>query len=143
MTKQRLDISQISPGMKLAEPIVNSSGMTLMPTGIRITPLFISRLKKWNIQTVEVFVEDADGTSKDGRQRREASSTREILTAEQEEFARSIAVEVSSWFANVRGNPLMIQLRNTAIKRLVQHGPEGQLNIMRHAAAQKEAEGNG
>lgn len=142
MPKIRLDINQITPGMKLAEPITNASGVTLMPSGIRLTPMFIVRLKKWNIESLEVIVDDFNKTadSGNGKQPRQSHATAAGLTAEQEEFTRRIATEVYGWFANVRENPLMMQLRSVAVKRLVAHGPEGMLNIMR---LRDKADGDG
>lgn len=146
MTKVRLNINEITPGMKLAEPITNSSGVTLMPSGIRLTPMFIVRLKKWNIESLEVFVEKRRATVPVEGQRPRDTNTRVgvQMTAEQEEFARSIANDVSRRFVNVRENPLMMMLRNVAIKRLIAHGPDGMINVMRsqdEAASGTEANG--
>lgn len=143
VNKVRLNINQITPGMKLAEPITNASGVTLMPAGIRLTPMFVLRLKKWNIETVDVFVEKAAGGSVRTnvvRPRPATASTNSGLTAEQERFARAVATEVSQWFVNVRDNPLMMALRVAAIKRLVAHGPRGLLNLMRHPEGYPAAE---
>lgn len=141
VTKVRLGIDQITPGMKLAEPITNASGVTLMPDGIRLTPMFINRLKKWNIESLEVVVERRTGESSTTATvvRPQSTSTKVLgMTAEQEEFARSIAADVSRRFVNVRDNPLMMQLRSVAIRRLVAHGPGGMLNVMRRAAESEE-----
>lgn len=121
--------------MKLAEPITNSAGITLMPAGIRLTPMFILRLKKWNVEAVEVYAEKTRNTTKTGipnPQARSAGTSTTSMTAEQERFARAIATEVSRWFVNVKDNPLMMMLRLAAIKRLIAHGPHGLLNVMRH-----------
>lgn len=149
--KVRLDIAQITPGMKLAEPITNASGITLMPAGIRLTPMFIARIKKWNIGSLDVLVDKRNtdvestraaqrsGTSiRTGRSRNAQSSEQEPpLTEEQEQFARSIAGEVSRAFVNMRGNPLMMMLRAVAIKRLVMAGPDAAINILRRGPQDK------
>jgi hypothetical protein len=118
--------------MKLAEPIINPGGVTLMPAGIRLTPMFILRLKKWNIESLEVFVSETSASSGgDTTRSRRSRTTRAQMTVEQEEFARAVALEVHQWFANVRDNELMTELRNVAVKRLVRHGVGGMLNVMR------------
>ena len=142
MERTKLEIDQITPGMKLAEPITNASGITLMPAGIRLTPMFIARLKKWNVSTIEVFVEpnrdhsdDEDGK----RPRRSSSTTTAVFSAEQEEFARAVVSEVSRWFVNVRDNQLMMQLWGVVTKRLIAHGKNGLLNVMRQTPGPRPA----
>ena len=130
--------------MRLAEPITNSSGVALMPSGIRLTPMFIARIKKWNIQSLNVIVENASGepaadgmppaaraAAPEGEEGEEDGDTG--FSAEQEEFARSVAREVAQRFVNVKQNPLMVQLRAVVIRRLVLHGPDGIVNVMRRA----------
>lgn len=148
MEKITLAVSQITPGMKLAEPITNANGTTLMPSGIRLTPMFIARIKKWNIERLAVLVEkqgeeqasgqeaeqngvgplaaEAEDSPNDGDDGDEPA-----LTEEQVEFARGVAAEISARFVNVRDDPLMMQLRAVVIKRLVLHGPDGVVNALR------------
>lgn len=133
MRRVKLSVAQITPGMKLAEPITNANGVTLMPAGIRLTPMFILRLKKWNIETLEVMVDDveepevADANETPAAPRQQKSN----MTAEQEEFARALAIEVAKWFVNVRDNPLMMNLRALAIRKLVLQGKNGIINLIR------------
>ncbi len=145
MIKRRLNIAQVAPGMKLAEPITNAAGITLMPAGIRLTPMFIIRLKKWNIVMVDVFTdspaENRSETSVTRVKRRASGTTSATLTAEQSEFARLVAGDVSKWFVNVRENPLMMQLRNIVIKRLVAHGKTGMINLMRRPGGYENVNG--
>lgn len=126
--------------MKLAESITNAGGITLMPAGIRLTPMFIARIKKWNIEELDVLVERKretnsvrrpSGQAKQSPLAARGGAVDETLTAEQQEFARSVAVDVSRAFVNVKNNPLMMQLRAVAIKRLVMHGPNGIVNVIR------------
>ncbi|MCC8190501.1 MAG: hypothetical protein LIP77_07690 [Planctomycetes bacterium] len=145
MKKVKLNINQITAGMKLAEPITNASGVTLMPAGIRLTPMFIVRLKKWNIETLEVFVEANRKSSTNTQIPQQAvaraqTTVRTTMTAEQEQFARTVATEVSRWFLNVRDNPLMMQLRASAVRRLVNAGPDGMINILRERGLRLAAE---
>ncbi len=131
--------------MKLAEPITNAGGTTLMPAGVRLTPMFLARLKKWNIDEVDVFVEtlhgDAAGDSPvgaDGAPRsRHTTSIRRQRSGEgatagaQEQFARSVAAEVARVFTNARENPLMMHLRSIVIKRIVAQGPDSSITALR------------
>ncbi len=149
MEKIRLPLAQITPGMKLAEPITNASGITLMPAGIRLTPMFISRIKKWNIEAVDVIIEKkietesriipAPGSprpaAKPGqaavRSAPRAIQSGDTLTAAEEEFARTIVKEVSPAFTNLRENEIMMQLRAAVIKKLIQEGPKSIVNRLR------------
>ncbi len=149
LDKIRLPLAQITPGMKLAEPITNASGITLMPAGIRLTPMFISRIKKWNIEAIDVLIEkrgDPESRALPGagggtRVLRPAAAlvrgkTRVIpsgntLTAEQEEFARTVVKEISPPFSNLRDNDTMMQLRAAVIKKLIQEGRKSIVNKLR------------
>ena len=135
--------------MKLAEPITNSAGITLMPAGIRLTPMFIARIKKWNIDTLEVLVDKMRTDAVEEIEPRRTTAIRPhtptgvrdrsgagaggdgALSESQEEFARSVATDVSKIFLNVRQNPLMMQLRAIVIKRLVVKGPDSVVNSLR------------
>lgn len=140
MNKKRLPMSQIAPGMILAEDIANAAGVTLMPKGIRLTPMFISRLAKWDVKTIEVTLpeqeaeEPAPAHESSGSRTIHAAQAGQAITPEQEEFVKSVTREVSSWFQNLRDDPLMMQLRVLAIKKLVSIGPNAMLNQLRMAA---------
>lgn len=144
MNRVKLDIEQVTSGMKLAEAVVNSAGVTLMPAGIRLTPIMINHLKKWGVASLEVLVEKTSVTRKgeSGTTKRVAAAGTGVgLTAEQEEFARAIASEVAGWFVNVRENPLMVQLRNVVIRKLIAHGRDGMINVMRRNESPAAEEG--
>lgn len=148
--------------MKLAEPITTPAGITLMPAGIRLTPMFLVRIKKWNVEELDVFVERSATSSSRRKKklsetqtqtkpaaqdstRRTSSDTKtgagkktaprpsdtRTLTAAEEEFARSTAAEISRAFVNVKQNPTMMLLRVAVIKRLIMHGRDGVVNILR------------
>lgn len=134
--------------MKLAEPITNASGLTLMPAGIRLTPMFIARLQKWNIEAIDVIADKTDDarppageTTVTPKPRTRNEDGEYTITAEQEAFARAIATEISRNFVNVHDNPLMMQLRASAIKRLILHGPDGIINVLRRPQVQMAEEG--
>lgn len=160
LDKVRLSTEQITPGMKLGEPITNANGVTLMPSGIRLTPMFIARIRKWNIDFIDVYVDKrpdgaADPLTEDTPEQpaaddklppapeegRSARLTAIRLSGEQQDFARSVALDISRAFVNVKDNPLMMQLRTVVIKRLVMHGPEGVVNRMRRPAGLEDADG--
>lgn len=151
LEKVRLSVAEITPGMKLAKPITNANGSTLMPAGIRLTPMFIARIKKWNIESLDVLIDEKESqpeaTSESARIKaaaaRGSGDDDEELSEEQLEFARGVAAEVSARFVNVRDNPLMMQLRAVVIKRLVMHGPDGVVNVLRQWQTPPPANGEG
>ncbi len=133
--------------MTLAEPITNGSGVTLMPAGIRLTPMFIARIRKWNIETLDVFTEPrrSDTTVKRAAARKNAEAPaaasgqengEQDIPADREEFARATAIEISRPFVSVKANPLMMQLRAAVIRKLIAHGKNGIVNIMRRQPEQ-------
>jgi hypothetical protein len=139
LEKTRLDISQITAGMRLAEPIGSAGGVTLMPAGIRLTPMFIARIKKWNIGTLEVFV---DNMPADALEEQPAASTRRktgvrergddgSVSEAREQFARAVAAEMAKVFNNVRENQLMMRLRSIALKRIVAKGANSPIAVLR------------
>ncbi|MCD8351631.1 MAG: hypothetical protein LUC93_13570 [Planctomycetaceae bacterium] len=152
MSKVRVRTDQLTPGMKLGEPITNANGVTIMPSGIRLTPMFIARIRKWNIDAIDVLQETkAAATSDAGEATTEvgpeaeaqsSQNTRQLsdrLSNEQADFARTVALEISRTFVNVKNDPLMMQLRTVAIKRLVYHGRNGVVNLMRrHGSVDEE-----
>ncbi|MDR1612947.1 MAG: hypothetical protein LBT97_09215 [Planctomycetota bacterium] len=139
MDKKRLPLSQIVPGMILAEDIANAAGPALISKGIRLTPMFISRLRKWGFETIDVFLPEQEsgkqnGTPGSGGSRVIAGQVgRSAVTPEQEEFVKSVTRDVSIWFQNLREDPLMMQLRVLAIKKLIAIGPDAMLNQLRTA----------
>lgn len=141
MGKIRLKINQVTPGMKLAENLTTAEGATIMPVGIRLTPLFINRLAKWGVETLEVFQDDGPDAAANDEPAPAAddATARTAASRRQEAFARAITAEVAPWFANVRNDPLMMELRAIAIKKLVAIGPGHMINrIRRPETAVKE-----
>lgn len=139
MQKLRVGINKLTPGMLLAENIVNEKGVTMMPQGVRLTPMFIRRLEKWGVTTVSVAVErkseEPGKESPRAPAQPDPAEAAKDTTSEQEAFIMSVVAEVGTWFANVRDNPLMMQLRTVAIKKLIADGPEGKLYQFRQMPA--------
>lgn len=142
MASTKVEVGQLAPGMRLAEPVHNASGTTLMPAGIRLTPMFIVRLKKWGVTNVTIEVEaKPEPPAASLNPASMTTLTRQLVEspagAEASQFARDIAQEVMAWFANIKDDPLMHQLRNIAIKKLIAHGEAGVLNVMRRGRAER------
>lgn len=55
-----VSIDLLEPGIKLAEPITNSLGQTLINSGVELTAKHINILKTWNIHLVAVYSDDND-----------------------------------------------------------------------------------
>jgi hypothetical protein len=140
-------MSRVAAGMILAEDIANASGVTLMPSGIRLTPMFINRLAKWGVETLLVDVPRAEASGEAeqkppgtaGSRVFTGKSVRMPSTPEQEEFVKKVAREVSVWFQNVHEDPLMMQLRVIAIRKLVSLGPDSLLNQLRAGEWRRDA----
>ncbi|MDR3077990.1 MAG: hypothetical protein LBV15_04420 [Planctomycetota bacterium] len=136
--KVRLRLEEITPGMRLAEALTDSSGVTLIPGGIRLTPMFISRISKWGLTHLEVRAEDVEAEGAPAKATGPVAQNAGKLPPEMDEFVRAIAEDVSSRFVNVKGNPLMARLRVAAVRGLVAHGKTGWLNLMRQKAKEKD-----
>ncbi len=144
MAKQTILVSEVTPNMKLAEPIVNASGMTMIPRGVRLTPIFISRLVKWGIVEVEILVEDSAGQAQTSTSRRGKSTTTSTsvgggdVGADLIKFVAKIKSEVDEVFSNMSDNPLMLALKTLVIKKLIADGPNGRLDLLRNATSELE-----
>lgn len=151
--------------MKLGKAIVNRNGLTIMPVGTRLTPMYIDRIRKWKIERLEIIKESVHEAEIAHKKKATARfKTNSDTLSDQEtaalsaasdnansapttvqpgkqpdlDFVRSVASAISPAFANVKQNPLMMQLRTIVIKRLVMHGPEGLLNVMRNSGKTPE-----
>ena len=136
MDKKKVRVANLAPGMKLAENIANSSGITLMPEGVRLTPMFIAKLSKWGIEEVEIQVDADEARSRVGSHiTNPGIAAMPNASVEQREFVEAVSMEVAETFANVVDNPLMMQLRKIALKKRVADGPNGLLASFRSKAA--------
>lgn len=125
--------------MRLAEKITNSSGITVIPSGVRLTPLFINRLTKWGIENVEVVVDDTTVTVrsaafKHGTTTNVAINAKVGSSVALQEFARDINMEVTNRFKNLTDDELMMRLRSIVLKKLIADGPNGKLNRLRNGS---------
>lgn len=50
----KIAVEKLKPGMKLAKPVVNESGMILLGEGTELTEARIDRLNAMNIQSVDI-----------------------------------------------------------------------------------------
>ncbi len=50
----RVPVDKLKPGMKLAKPVTNPSGMTLLGEGTELTDELIERLNNMNITSVHI-----------------------------------------------------------------------------------------
>ena len=50
----KISIDKTQPGMVVTEKVVNDKGMVLLPPGTVLTEALISRLQKWNVQSVSI-----------------------------------------------------------------------------------------
>ncbi|MBP8695592.1 MAG: hypothetical protein KBH73_03940 [Syntrophobacterales bacterium] len=84
----KIPVEQLRPGMKLARPLENSSGMVLMAAGTELTEARISKIENMGVDSVYI-----DGPSRPARPKEE------LLAALEERFRK------------VGGNPRMALLK--------------------------------
>lgn len=121
-----IGIDAIKPGMRLAKPLLDSGGATLLPAGIRLTPIFASRIRKWGITAIEVESRETRAAlSPSGRSIASIPAAAPAPELEKNPLAEQIAREVESRFVNVADDALMMRLRDIAIRRLVAAGRKG------------------
>lgn len=73
----KIPTEQLKPGMKLARPLQNSSGMVLMAEGTELTEARISKIENMGVDSVYI-----DGPSRPARPREE------LLSALEERFRK-------------------------------------------------------
>ncbi len=134
-----METKNLVPGMRLAEKITNSSGITVIPSGVRLTPLFINRLAKWGIESVEISIDETTVTEKSvalkhGTTTNIAINTKTGNSVQLQEFVRDITSEITTRFKNLANDELMMRLRSIALKKLVSDGPNGKLNRLRNGS---------
>jgi len=84
----KIPVEQLKPGMKLARPLENSSGMVLMAEGTELTEARISKIENMGVDSVYI-----DGPTRPARPKEE------LLAALEERFRK------------VGGNPRMALLK--------------------------------
>lgn len=57
---QIVAVDNANEGMILAEPVVNSMGQTLLPSGVELKSSHIRILKTWNVRTLTIKNEDSE-----------------------------------------------------------------------------------
>lgn len=135
-TMMKLALAQVTPGMKLAKAVANAQGVTLMPAGIRLTPMFIARMQKWGLTELDVMVEEAPEAvqSEAEAAMQQLAASHAEASQEKRDFMRRIATEVAQRFTSVEDSPLMQQCRTMFVKKLIDHGPTGIVNRLRHGS---------
>lgn len=86
----KMPVEQLMAGMKLARPLMNSSGMVLMAEGTELTEARISKIENMGVDSVFI-----DGPS------RPAKPKKDLLDA------------LDGRFAKVEGNPRMSLIKKT------------------------------
>ena len=113
MAKKQLSIGEVQPGMTLAEPISDRTGRVIVAAGMKLSPVVISRLGKWNVASITVDVEEAAGAPAPGSA---AGEEAPVGTETAEISARMARLECV--FARAGENPVMVALHELARKHL-------------------------
>ncbi len=90
---QKLPITQVTPGMVLAKPVMSDKGMPLCAEGSELTEMLIERLKQMNIPVLTVKGHPVD-------------------TGVPAKTIEEKIQEMSARFARVEGDPLMGRIRD-------------------------------
>ena len=118
-----IDVDAIRPGMLLAKPLLDSRGGILLPAGIRLTPIFASRIRKWGIAVIEVESHDTRvALSPNDRTIVPPPEAAPAPEPERDPLAEQFVGEVDERFINVADNALMMTLRGIVIRRLLADG---------------------
>jgi hypothetical protein len=92
----KIPVEQLKPGMKLARPLLNASGMVLMAEGTELTEARISKIENMGVDSVYI-----DGPSKPARPKEE------------------LLVSLDRRFAKVEGKPNMALIKK-AVKEHIE-----------------------
>ncbi|MDR2391777.1 MAG: hypothetical protein LBE84_08885 [Planctomycetota bacterium] len=121
-----IGVDAIRPGMRLAKSLLDPGGNTLLPAGIRLTPIFASRIRKWGIAAIEVESHDTRAAlSPNDRTVVPSPEAAPDPGPERNPLAEQIVGEVDERFINVAGDALMMKLRGIVIRRLLTDGGKG------------------
>ena len=115
-------LSDLQPGMVLAQPILDDKGRTIMQEGARLTPMSIRRLEKWGIDAVSVA--SGEDASPPSSRRASGQAALQEASPEDRDRMRSVASAVQERFQNVADDPIMDDLKRLAVRHLVLHAGE-------------------
>lgn len=120
MRNERLPIDKLEPGMTTAEAVHDQKGRVIIPAGARLTPMHIKGLHKWGVDSVAIQSAEESG----GGETTEPSGKNVLATgsAEEQEFMRRVALEVTQKFANLEDSKFNQSFKKLAVKHLVLGG---------------------
>lgn len=124
MPVRELPISELQPGMLLAQPVLNDKGRTVIPEDSRLTPMHLKRLEKWGIEKVSINDDDTSVIEKKEKQAA-GQLTLQNASAEDREAMRNIALAIQTRFSNLQGNEIMDELKRLTVRHLVMAQQEG------------------
>ena len=111
MAKKELPIEQVQPGMTLAEPISDRAGRVIVAAGMKLSPVVISRLGKWNVEAVTVEVEETSV-------HRPVGGGESAPAGEETAEISARMARLECVFARAGENPVMVALHELARKHL-------------------------
>jgi len=118
MAKKRIPIEEVQPGMTLAEPISDRTGRVIVAAGMKLSPVVISRLGKWNVASVTVEVEETSVHAPvGGGEAAGAADGAAPSTSESAEISERM-IRLEHVFARAGENPVMVALHELARKHL-------------------------
>ncbi len=122
MAADKTPVSELQPGMVLAQQIQDDKGRTIMPEGARLTPMHIKRLEKWGVDSV--LIDTEAGAKGEGKKEDAGKAALQAASSEDRDKMRSVAVAVQERFSNIGDNPVMNELKRLTVRHLVLKGGE-------------------
>ncbi|MHC4916672.1 MAG: hypothetical protein ACYTGB_14390 [Planctomycetota bacterium] len=120
-----ISVAEAKPGMVLAKPITDRKGRAIVSAGTQLTQLYISRLEKWGVEKLDIeepgdkpATAGAGGASRSRKGRPGPSGDGALPRPPGVYGGADLADRITSTFARVASEPLMIALRDAAVRRL-------------------------
>ena len=123
MPEKQITAAEAQPGMILVQDVMDKDGRVLIPQGVRLTPMYLSRLLKWGV--ANLVIEETAPAAPPEPNAMPMPTRQANATQEQQVFAQAVATAIQARFAMVENDPLMMQLRSVALRQLLALGPNG------------------
>lgn len=109
----KISIDKAQPGLVVIKKVENDKGMVLLPPGTKLNDVLIARLKKWNVQTIEIEETELSGEEAVKAKKRS------------EEIDQALKVKLENRFKPVLDDPIMKSIYE-ALKQFYQEQNEGE-----------------
>ncbi|MFH0912016.1 MAG: hypothetical protein V1918_10995 [Planctomycetota bacterium] len=121
MAMRQISIQEAKPGMVLIQPIEDGQGRVIVGAGVVLGPIHIKRLPRWGVKTLVVEEDSGSGAASatDG-----GDEVKEAAPPVDDAYQRQLAERLDARFHEVDAYPFMQELKQIALKWLVEAGPD-------------------